>query len=52
MGFKTAKGNRKLTDFEELKDIVISHRLKTRDLRILFNSPAPAPDQNYMDEYK
>jgi len=47
---KAAMGNRKLADFEELRDIVISHRMKTRNLCMLFNSPVASPQQDYLDE--
>lgn len=47
---KAAMGSKKLADFEELRDIVISHRSKTRNLCMLFNSPMPSPEQNCLDE--
>ncbi|MFO8015510.1 MAG: hypothetical protein R6U32_00235 [Candidatus Woesearchaeota archaeon] len=46
---RAALGNRKLFDYDELRDVVISHRLKTKNVPDCFISQGE--DDHMLNEY-
>jgi len=45
MRYKAAIGNKRLTDYAELKDVVVNHRVKTRNVKCCFS------DENDTDKF-